>query len=35
MLRALDLRVRCRLRLFVLLMVAWRAGYITPRGLAR
>jgi formate/nitrite transporter FocA (FNT family) len=35
MLRALTLRIVLSIALFVLLMISWRAGYITPRGLAR
>jgi hypothetical protein len=35
MLRALTWRIALSIALFVLLMIAWRAGYITPRGLAR
>jgi Protein of unknown function (DUF2909) len=33
MLRALTLRVVLSIALFLLLMIAWRAGYITPHGL--
>jgi hypothetical protein len=33
MLRALTLRIVLSIALFLLLMVAWRAGYITPHGL--
>jgi hypothetical protein len=33
MLRALTLRISLSIALFVLLMIAWRAGFITPRGL--
>ena len=35
MLRALTVRIVLSIALFVLLMISWRAGYITPRGLAR
>ena len=35
MLRALTWRIVLSIALFVLLMISWRAGYITPRGLAR
>ena len=35
MLRALTLRISLSIVLFVLLMIAWRAGFITPRGLQR
>ena len=35
LLRALTVRIALSLLLFLLLMIAWRAGYITPRGLAR
>jgi hypothetical protein len=35
MLRALTLRISLSIVLFVLLMIAWRAGLITPRGLQR
>ena len=35
MMRALTLRISLSVALFVLLMIAWRAGYITPRGLTR
>ncbi len=35
MLRALTLRIVLSIALFVLLMVSWRLGYITPRGLTR
>ena len=35
MLRALTLRIVLSIALFLLLMIAWRAGYITPRGLER
>jgi O-antigen/teichoic acid export membrane protein len=35
MLRALSWRVALSIALFLLLMIAWRFGYITPRGLAR
>jgi Protein of unknown function (DUF2909) len=34
LLRALTIRITLSLLLFVLLMIAWRAGLITPRGLA-
>jgi len=33
MLRALTVRISLSLALFVLLMVAWRFGLITPRGI--
>ena len=33
MLRALTLRIALSIALFLLLMIAWRAGYITPHGL--
>jgi hypothetical protein len=33
MLRALTVRIVLSIALFLLLMIAWRAGYITPRGL--
>jgi hypothetical protein len=33
MLRALTWRIALSLLLFVLLMIAWRAGLIAPRGL--
>jgi hypothetical protein len=33
MMRALTLRIALSIALFLLLMIAWRAGYITPRGL--
>ena len=33
MLRALTLRIVLSIALFLLLMIAWRAGYITPHGL--
>ena len=33
MLRALTLRISLSVALFVLLMIAWRAGLITPHGL--
>jgi len=33
LLRALTVRIALSLLLFVLLMVAWRAGLIRPRGL--
>jgi hypothetical protein len=35
MLRALTVRIVLSIALFLLLMLAWRAGYITPRGLER
>ena len=35
MLRALTVRITLSVLLFVLLMIAWRAGLIAPRGLAR
>jgi apolipoprotein N-acyltransferase len=35
MLRALTVRVALSLALFALLMIAWRLGLITPRGLQR
>jgi hypothetical protein len=34
MMRALTLRISLSVALFVLLMIAWRAGLITPHGLA-
>jgi len=34
MLRALTVRITLSVLLFVLLMIAWRAGLIAPRGLA-
>jgi hypothetical protein len=34
LLRALTIRITLSLLLFVLLMIAWRAGLIHPRGLA-
>jgi formate/nitrite transporter FocA (FNT family) len=34
LLRALTIRIALSLVLFALLMIAWRAGLITPRGLA-
>jgi hypothetical protein len=33
MLRALTLRIVLSIVLFLLLMIAWHAGYITPHGL--
>ena len=33
MLRALTLRIVLSIALFLLLMIAWRTGYITPHGL--
>jgi cytochrome b561 len=33
MLRALALRIGLSIGLFVLLLIAWRVGLITPRGL--
>lgn len=35
MLRALTLRIALSIALFVLLMIAWRAGLISPHGLER
>jgi hypothetical protein len=35
MLRALTVRIALSLALFALLMIAWRLGLITPRGLQR
>jgi hypothetical protein len=35
MLRALTLRISLSIALFLLLMIAWRAGLITPRGLGQ
>jgi hypothetical protein len=35
MLRALTLRIALSILLFVLLMIAWRFGLITPHGLER
>jgi hypothetical protein len=35
MMRALTIRISLSIALFVLLMIAWRAGLITPRGLGR
>jgi Flp pilus assembly protein protease CpaA len=32
LLRALTIRIALSLALFALLMIAWRAGLITPRG---
>jgi Flp pilus assembly protein protease CpaA len=34
LLRALTIRITLSVLLFALLMIAWRAGLITPRGLA-
>jgi hypothetical protein len=34
LLRALTIRIALSLVLFAVLMIAWRAGLITPRGLA-
>lgn len=34
LLRALTIRIALSLVLFALLMIAWRAGLIAPRGLA-
>jgi hypothetical protein len=34
LLRALTIRISLSLLLFVLLMIAWYAGLITPRGVA-
>ena len=34
LLRALTIRIALSLLLFALLMIAWRAGLISPRGLA-
>jgi Protein of unknown function (DUF2909) len=34
LLRALTIRIALSVVLFALLMIAWRAGLITPRGLA-
>jgi hypothetical protein len=34
LLRALTIRIVLSVLLFALLMIAWRAGLITPRGLA-
>jgi len=33
LLRALTIRITLSVLLFALLMIAWRAGLITPRGL--
>jgi Protein of unknown function (DUF2909) len=33
LLRALTIRIALSVLLFALLMIAWRAGLITPRGL--
>jgi hypothetical protein len=35
MLRALTWRISLSIALFVLLMIAWRVGLITPHGLQR
>ena len=35
LLRALTIRIALSIVLFLLLMIAWRAGLITPRGLER
>jgi hypothetical protein len=35
MLRALTVRIALSIVLFVLLIIAWRAGLITPHGLDR
>jgi hypothetical protein len=35
LLRALSWRIGLSIGLFVLLLIAWRIGLITPRGLAR
>lgn len=35
MVRALTLRVGLSVALFLLLMIAWRAGLIRPHGIAR
>lgn len=35
MMRALTIRISLSIALFVLLLIAWRAGLITPRGLGR
>jgi hypothetical protein len=34
LLRALTIRIALSVALFALLMIAWHAGLITPRGLA-
>jgi hypothetical protein len=34
LLRALTIRIALSVVLFAVLMIAWRAGLITPRGLA-
>lgn len=34
MLRALTVRISLSIALFILLMLAWWAGWITPRGVA-
>ena len=33
MLRALTVRISLSIALFMLLLIAWRAGLLTPRGL--
>jgi hypothetical protein len=35
MVRALTIRVGLSVGLFILLLVAWKLGYITPHGLSR
>ncbi len=35
MLRALTVRISLSIALFVLLLIAWRTGLLTPRGLHR
>jgi hypothetical protein len=35
MLRALQIRVALSVGLFVILLVAWRLGYIQPHGVGR
>ena len=35
MLRALTIRIALSIALFLLLIIAWRAGLLTPRGLNR
>jgi drug/metabolite transporter (DMT)-like permease len=35
MMRALTVRITLSIALFILLMIAWRAGMISPRGLAQ
>ena len=35
MVRALTVRVGLSIALFLLLMLAWRAGYIAPHGIGR